>query len=91
MVPTILFVGVVKGGKIRGVLLQLLANQSGVDVAVGSADGNGLQVAENGMRRSKFCLVPEGERKGLDALLGGKARQQWEDRGCHCRCQVGSW
>eukprot|EP00271_Cylindrocystis_brebissonii_P007866 TRINITY_DN2175_c0_g2_i5.p1 TRINITY_DN2175_c0_g2~~TRINITY_DN2175_c0_g2_i5.p1 ORF type:complete len:224 (+),score=22.08 TRINITY_DN2175_c0_g2_i5:200-871(+) len=49
-------------GTIRKGLFTVLDNASGVAFEFGKPDKSSIQMAEAGMRRSKFCLVPAGGR-----------------------------
>ena len=65
---TLLLLSSIQGGKIRAILMEILANQSDVSMTVGF---DGPQSAYQGMRTSKFCLVPEGESSQVKPGQGG--------------------
>eukprot|EP00268_Persea_americana_P025223 TRINITY_DN2458_c0_g1_i1.p1 TRINITY_DN2458_c0_g1~~TRINITY_DN2458_c0_g1_i1.p1 ORF type:complete len:511 (-),score=81.09 TRINITY_DN2458_c0_g1_i1:337-1869(-) len=63
------------GGKIRGNLVAELQGKEGVVIEEGTAGANGKQAAQNGMRRSVFCLSPAGDTPSsarlFDAIVSG--------------------
>ncbi|CAD5171781.1 unnamed protein product [Musa acuminata subsp. malaccensis] len=63
------------GGKIRSKLVEALHNTEGVIVEEGSAGESGKAAAQNGMRRSLFCLSPAGDTPSsarlFDAIVSG--------------------
>ncbi|KAG9447391.1 hypothetical protein H6P81_013519 [Aristolochia fimbriata] len=63
------------GGKIRGKLVEVLQGVDGVVMVEGSAGEGGKEAAQNGMRRSLFCLSPAGDTPSsarlFDAIVSG--------------------
>ncbi|XP_068665842.1 probable arabinosyltransferase ARAD1 [Aristolochia californica] len=63
------------GGKIRGKLVAVLQGVEGVVMVEGTAGEGGKEAAQNGMRRSLFCLTPAGDTPSsarlFDAIVSG--------------------
>ncbi|XAR71530.1 Xylogalacturonan beta-1,3-xylosyltransferase [Bertholletia excelsa] len=63
------------GGKIRAKLMAELSGAVGVVIEEGTAGESGKKVAQNGMRKSIFCLSPAGDTPSsarlFDAIVSG--------------------
>lgn len=63
------------GGKIRAKLVEELRSADGVVIEEGTAGEEGKKAAQNGMRRSVFCLSPAGDTPSsarlFDAIVSG--------------------
>ncbi|XP_057456854.1 probable arabinosyltransferase ARAD1 [Lotus japonicus] len=63
------------GGKIRSKLVAELSGADGVIIEEGTAGDRGKEVAQNGMRKSLFCLNPAGDTPSsarlYDAIVSG--------------------
>ncbi|CAN0891002.1 Probable arabinosyltransferase ARAD1 [Linum grandiflorum] len=63
------------GGKIRAKLVSQLSGIEGVVIQEGTAGERGKEAAQNGMRRSLFCLNPAGDTPSsarlFDAIVSG--------------------
>ncbi|KAG1365529.1 putative arabinosyltransferase ARAD1 [Cocos nucifera] len=63
------------GGKIRSKLVEVLHDTEGVVIEEGSSGESGKAAAQNGMRKSLFCLSPAGDTPSsarlFDAIVSG--------------------
>lgn len=63
------------GGKVRSKLVELLLDTEGVIIEEGTVGVGGKEAAQNGMRKSLFCLSPAGDTPSsarlFDAIVSG--------------------
>ncbi|MCI01820.1 exostosin family protein, partial [Trifolium medium] len=63
------------GGKIRSKLVDQLSGADGVIIEEGTSGEGGKEAAQNGMRKSIFCLNPAGDTPSsarlFDAIVSG--------------------